>query len=58
MAKAKRGCKTEYVRRIARCAPKGIARSQAGRHSKPREALLSPKRRERSLSAAMEAVRG
>jgi hypothetical protein len=61
VAKVKRDCKAEYVRRIARCAPRGIARSQAGRPPKPRKAALSakrPTRWERSLQAATEAARG
>jgi hypothetical protein len=58
VVKVKRHHKAEYARLIARCALEGIARRQAGGHAKPREASLTAKRRERSLSAAAEAVCG
>jgi hypothetical protein len=58
VAKVKRDYKAEFARRVADGAAKGVTRRQAGGHPKPREAALSAKRRERSLGAAAEAVRG
>jgi hypothetical protein len=58
VATVKRDYRAEYARRIAGGAAKGIARSQAGGHPKPRDAAHSAKRRERSLRATAEAVRG
>jgi hypothetical protein len=58
VAKLKCHCKAEYARRVARCAPAGIARSPASGHPKPREASLSAKRRDRSLRVAAEVARG
>lgn len=44
MLKAKRDYKSEYARRIASGAAKGISRSQARGHPKPKEAAVSSKR--------------
>ncbi len=40
----KRDFKTEYIRRIARGTAKGISRSQARGHPKPKEPSVSSKR--------------
>ncbi len=44
MAKVKRDYKAEYARRIAHGAAKGVSRSQARGHPKPKEAGVSPRR--------------
>jgi hypothetical protein len=49
MAKNKRDYRAEYHRRIARGAAKGITRSQARGHPKPREAGVSSKRPSRPI---------
>ena len=43
MSKGKRDYRAEYRRRIARAAAKGISRSQARGHPKPREAAVAPR---------------
>jgi hypothetical protein len=44
VTKARRNYVAEYARRIARGAAKGVSRSQARGHPKPKEAAVSPKR--------------